>query len=296
LTGRILKIKPFHTRAMMLRACAYMNRRAYRPAKQLLVRLCVLLPENTVCESYFRRLNEKAYITERLSLGMDVIREEGVCRGAELISGLYADPKSIDEDRETLFRICRLCDWAFHSPMAGTATKTIALLLLSSLNSEEARNTLFDLLTDPFVGDDLKLHALQILNTKEGFYPYEVDLDGRLVRLAAGGISKTAIGPAQANAKFVQKVVDTLASDDTHASGILLDAFLAYASVYGHPSCRHESVCSAALEAWYLECQGRSVSENDIAARYGVSVRQMRMHVRRIKNSIQRQEHPQQEE
>ena len=290
LTGRILKIMPFHTRAMMLRACAHINRQAYRPAKQLLARLCGLLPENTICESYFRCLSAGEPIGERLSLGLDVTREEGIRRGAELVSRLCTDPADIDNDQEVCLRICRLSDWAFHSPMAGSTTKTIALLLLSSLNSGEAKNTLLDLLMDPAISDTLKLHTLQVLTAKEGFYPYEVDMGGKLVRLAASGITQNPVGFAHANTKIVQRIVDALPVKDANTSETLLKAFLSYLSAYGHPDRRHENACSAALEAWYLKRQGYPTSESSIAARYGVSVRNMRVHLRRFESCMQKQE------
>ena len=290
LTGRILKAAPFHTRAMMIRACAYTNLHEYQPARRLFGRLCGLLPENTVCESYYRLLTANIPISKRLSLGLDVTREEGISRAAELVSALYLDPKSIDEDQSKCHHVCRLAEWAFHSPMAGSATKTVALLLLSSLQSDEANGLLLDLLLDPLVSDTMKLHVLQMLTAKHGFYPYEVDMGGKLVQLAAGGISKKPVHSGHSNTRIVQRVADVLAKKNPHASESLLNAFLSYLNAYGHPDSRHENACSAALECWYLTSNGLTIQENRIAARYNVSIRSMHMYLRRFETCMQKQE------
>ncbi len=296
LTGRILKGMPFHTRAMMLRACACINLHLFQQARRLLGRMCGLLPENTVCESYFKYLNAATPFSERLTLGLDVTREEGVSRASELVSALYADPKEIDNDQGTCLRICRLADWAFHSPMAGSATKTFALLLLSALQSCEAKNTLLDLLVDPQISDTLKLHTLQILTAKDGFYPYEADIGGKLVRLAAGGITEKPLSASQANTQIVQRVADALAVNDTHVSQLLLKAYLAYLNTYGHPDKKHEACCSAALECWYHIHCGHTIHEQRIANRYGVTARCMRIYVRRFESCLPRQKQPYQGE
>ena len=290
LTGRILKAEPFHTRAMMIRACAHTNLHEYQSAKRLFARLYRLLPENSVCESYFKLLKANDSISERLTLGLDVTREEGIGRASELVSALYLDPKSIDEDRSRCIHLCRLADWAFRSPMAGSATKTVALLLMASLESQEAQNVLLDLMLDSSVADATKLHVLQVLTAKHGFHPYEVNMGGKLVRLAAGGISDTPVYSSQANTKVVQRVADALEIKSSHASDMLLKAFLDYLNIYGHPDSRHESVCSAALECWYLISNGFPLQEKQVAARYGVSVRNMRLYLRRFESCMQKQE------
>ena len=282
LTDRILQIAPFHTRAMMLQACAYINRRDDEPAKRLLGRLCGLLPENSVCESYFHSVRDEATFSERMTLGLDVTREEGILRASELVSMLYMDPKALDEDRMLCIRICRLADWAFHSPMAGAPTKTVALALLASLQADEARSVLLDLLMHPQISDSLKLHALQILTAKEGFYPYYVDMGGKLVRLAAGGVSERPAAGNSMNSKIVQRVADELSGRDQNAASALLSAFLAYLNAYGHPDSKHENACAAALEYWYVRQSGKLVKDDVIAQRYGVSVRLMHQYVRRF--------------
>ena len=296
LTHRILKTAPFHTRAMMIRACAHINRHEYKAAKRLLGRLCGLLPEDSVCESYYRTLCADESFSERLSLGLDVTHEEGIRRAVELFSALSADPKTIDEDRAQCLRICRLCGWAFHSPMAGSTTKTVALVLVSALQSDEARGVLLDLLIHPQISDSIKLNVLQVLTARDGFQPYDVDMDGKLVRLAAGGVSAKPIGTGNANSKIVQRVADELSPKDRKASKILLDAFLAYLDAYGYPDVKHEDACAAALEYWYHVHAERKINEAGIAARYGVSVRMMRAYVRRFESCTQKHKQPQQGE
>lgn len=294
LTGRILKIAPFHTRAMMIRACALINCKEYIPAKRLLGRLCGLLPEDSVCESYYRALCAGETQFEALTLGLDVTREEGINRASELYAAFYDEQLSGDSAR--LVRICRLCDWAFHSPMAGAPTKMLALVLLSSLDDEQVKSVLLDLLMDPALSDGLKLNALQLLTARYGFYPYDVDMDGKLVRLAAGGVSEKPIGTERAKSKIVQRVADVLIQKDQRAPGILLDAFLAYLNDYGHPDSRHESACAAALECWYYAGLNKNVDEARIADRYGVSVRLMRIYLHRFESCMRKKEQPQQGE
>lgn len=290
LTGRILKFAPYHTRAMMLRACAHINRQEFCAARRILGRLCGLLPEDSVCESYYRAICAGASFPERLSLGLDVTREEGVARASELVSMLYKDPTEIDEDQRLCRHICRVASWAFHSPMAGSATKTVALALLASLRSVEAKNVLLDLLMHPLIADPIKLHVLQILTAQSGFYPYEVDMGGQLVRLAAGGVSNTPIAADKANSEIVQRVADALSKTEPGASEVLLEAFLAYLDVFGLPDSRHQDACAAALEHWYMLRTGKPVQDHQTARRYGVSVRIMRIYLRRFLSCMQEKE------
>lgn len=296
LTGRILKTAPFHTRAMMIRACALINRHEYPAAKRLFGRLCGLMPEDSICESYYRALCSGQTQFDRLAIGTDVTREEGISRASELFASLGGDPKEIDEDHVRCMRICRLCDWAFHSPMAGAQTKTAALLLLSSLQSQEAKDILLDLLMDPQISDSIKLSTLQVLTARDGFAPYQVDMGGKLVRLAAGGVSPKPISAGSANAKIVQQVSDVLMSEDADAPKHLLGAYLAYLNAFGQPDKKHENVCAAALELWYHHKKGQEIDEYMIAKRYGVSVRMMRIYLHRFQTGLQMQVQPQQGE
>ena len=77
---------------MMLRACALTNQGKLREASRLFGRLCVLLPDNTICEAYYRMTRDGEAPDDRLSLGLDVTRREGMARAMELIAALYRDP------------------------------------------------------------------------------------------------------------------------------------------------------------------------------------------------------------
>lgn len=294
LTGRILKMAPFHTRAMMMRACAWINRHEFSQAQRMLGRLCGLLPEDSVCEGYYRALCAGQTQFERLTLGIDVTREEGINRASELLAVFCEESRNMDAARSR--RVCRLCDWAFHSPMAGTQTKTIALIMLASLDDQEAKAALQDLLMDSQLSDVLKLNALQLLTAKEGFHPYHVDIDGKLLRLAAGGVSPKPVSEERAKSRIVQRVADVWMSKDKQAPGFLLDAFLAYLNEYGHPDNRHEDACAAALECWYCVKRNANADEYEICHRYGVSVRLMRTYLRRFESCMLKKEQPQQGE
>lgn len=296
LTGRILKAAPFHTRAMMIRACAYINCGKYTAAKKLLGRLVGLLPEDSVCESYYRMLCAQKAFTERLSLGMDVTHQEGVDRAAELVSALYLDSKEIDEDPVRCLRLSRLAHWALHSPMAGASAKTVSLVLLASLQSQEAKGVLLDLLLHPQISDAMKLNTLQVLTAHDGFHPYDVDMGGKLVRLAAGGASHKPIRCSQANSKVVQRVADRLAKKAPQASAVVLDAYLQYLGRFGQPDTGHEAVCAAALECWYYAHIGEYADTQAIASGYGVSVRGMRVYLKRFEACMKKKEQSQQEE
>lgn len=296
LTGRILKASPYHTRAMMIRACAHINCGAYDKARRLLGRLCGLLPENTVCEGFYRALCDEKTISERLTLGLDVTHEEGVNRASELVSMLYMDPKQIDEDRSLCMRICRLCDWAFHSPMAGASTKTVALMLLAASQTQEAKDILIDSLMDQQLSDAFKLKVLQILTAENGFHPYDVDMGGRLVRLAAGAVCETSVRTADANPRIVQRVADSLSLRDSREYALILEIYLAYLSKYGEPDRRYEDACTAALEYVYHIHAGKNLRECAIAARYSVSPRMMRRFAHRFESCMQKKEQMQQGE
>ena len=295
-TRRILKVSPYHTRAMMICACVHINQKAFDAAKRLLGRLCGIIPENSICESYYRMLCDDKPFLEHLSLGIDVTREEGIHRAAELVSLLYQDPKAIDDDPGLCSKVCRLCDWAFHSPMAGSSAKTVALVLLASLQSERARDVLLDLLMDPQIADSLKLHVLQVLTSKEGFHPYHVDMGGKLMRLAAGSVSNTPVQASQANSRIVQRVADVLEPHDPNATPVLLEAYLAYLDAFGKPDSKHEDVCAAALELWYRLHINRATCADAMAARYGVSIRIMRLYLRRFESCTLNRIQPIQEE
>lgn len=266
LTQSLLRREPYSTQGMLLRACALMNLGRLREASRLFGRLCGLMPENTVCEAYFRMTRDGQRPGERVSLGLDVPREEGVSRAMELLSLLYAQPQSLREDRAAQRSACRLCAWAIHSPMAGTHVKTAALILLCALETASADRVLMDALTDPQVGDGFKAAALQALTAQRGFRPYDVDYGGRLVRLAAGAASNRPVG--ETAQRIVQRVADALSPGFPDAARMLLPLFLAYLEAYGAPRGRQEDACAAALEYIYHRRAGRQVRLRAVARRY----------------------------
>ena len=288
LTQTILKREPFHTKAMLLRACALVNEGRLQEASRLFGRLCGLLPEDTVCEAYFRMTREGRRPGEHLGLGLEVTHEEGVARATELLEMLYADPKEVADDPVKLRSACRLGAWAIRSQMAGPQVTTVALVLLSELNTDMARETLLDCLMDPAVSDAVKASVLQVLTAKEGFRPYHVDFGGQLVRLAAGGVSSQPMRGSEANARVVQRVSDALAPEFTDAPRVLLPLYLEYIKRYEQPRGTKESACAAALEYIYHEHSGHLVGMKRIAARWGVSQRLSGVFVRRFQDIISR--------
>jgi len=290
LTQRLLRIEPFHTRAMMLRACACMNLGKMQEACRILSRLCGLVPENSVCEYYFKLLRDGKLPQEKLSLGMDVTHDEGVRRASELIAKLYNNPEETAADSKTNMNICRLCDWAIRSQMVGSHTKTIALILLSALGTELAECVLLDALTDPVIADSFKFSVLQMLTNAQGFKPFYVDIHGSLTRLAAGGISGQPIRASQVNSRIVQRTADALAARYPKAPQMLLGYFLVYLQRYGQPAKRHEGACAAALEYMYLMRNGKQSNPTSISRKYHVSPRIMMLYARRFERSNPRLE------
>jgi len=288
LTQTMLKREPFHTKAMLARACALANMGRLREASRLFGRLCGLLPEDTVCEAYFRLMREEKAPQEHLGLGLEVPHEEGVNRATELLEMLYEDPKEIAADPVKLRTACRLGAWAIRSQIAGPQVTTVALVLLSGIETDMARHTLLDCLTDPAVADSIKMSVLQVLTAKEGFKPYHVDFGGQLVRLAAGGVSSQPVRGSEANAKAVQRVSDALAPEFTDAPRVLLPLYLEYIKVYEQPKGRKEDACAAALEYQYHQLSGHPVGMETIAARWGVSPRLSSVFVRRFQEIITR--------
>ena len=287
MTKRLLAREPYHTHGMKLRACALINLGRMKEASRLFGRLCGLLPENTVCEFFYKLSREGKAPAERFSLGVDVTHEEGVSRAAELISKLYVSPDEICAQPVSLERACRLCDWAIHSPMAGAHTKTVALILMTAIPADEARMVLLDALTDPQLADGVKLNILQVLTARDGFRPYCVDVGGRLVHLAAGGISTQPQSCSRANSQVVQRASDALSEAYPEAPQRVLDMFLRYLAVYPQPKGQEADACAAALEALYHRQVGRHVDEREIAERNGISKRLLNRMLRRFERCLQ---------
>ena len=199
LTRSLLRRDPYCMRGMTLRGCALMNLRRFDEAKRVFGRLCVLLPEDTVCQAYYAMARNEQPPEGRLTLGLDVPPEEAVNRAMRIISAMAETP--LQGTRE----LYELSAWALRSAIAGTNTALLAMMLMSALETPEALDVLLDALTDPQVSDGVKRAILQALTASRGFQPYDVDIGGRYVRLAAGrrgGANGCAGGLRRAVARF----------------------------------------------------------------------------------------------
>ena len=122
-----------------------------------------------------------------------------------------------------------------------------------------------------------------------------MDFGGRLVRLAAGGVS-SAEG-VQAGQEIVQRASDALTGDYPDAAQAILPLWLSYLEQEGTPrGSRRASACAAALELLYHEGCGRQVSAQVIAHRNGVSARLCRLYARRIRRAAAQKQRGMQDE
>lgn len=280
LTERLLKLDPFCTRGMMLRACALTNLGRLEEASRLFGRLCVLTPEDTVPQAFYRMTREGREPGERLALGNDVTRQEAASRAVQLIAALYEDAEQT-MDGEHAAELCRMSAWAFRSALAGEQTAIVALLVMSAMQTESSREVLRDALTDPQVPDGLKYAILTEVVPDERFAHCDVDMGGQLVRLAAGGASAGA--PARKGQEIVQEAADALSADYPDAPAVLLPMWLAYLGRRHMPRTQREHrACVAALELLYHHAKGRQVEVRAVASRCGVSARLCRLYARRI--------------
>lgn len=282
LTQAILKRDPFHTKAMMMRGCALTNLNRLDQASRVFGRLCGLTPEDTTAEWLHKLTREGKRPPEKLGLGLDVSIQEGRARASALVALLYRDPDELRADTACVRTACRLSAWAFRSAVAGSHTATAALILMAGLDIPQTREVLLDVITDPMIADSFKAGVLQIMAAKEGFRPYDVDFGGRLVRLAAGGVTEKPVRGGEINQKIVQQAADALAPQFPDAPQVLLPVFLAYLNRYDEPRGRMKDACAAALEYVYHVSAGREVSLDVIAGRYGISVRLCAMCARRM--------------
>ena len=132
LTRSLLRRDPYCMRGMMLRGCALMNLRRFDEAKRVFGRLCVLLPEDTVCQAYYAMARNEQPPEGRLMLGLDVSPEEAVNRAMRIISAMAETP--LQGTRE----LYELSAWALRSAIAGTNTALLAMMLMSALETPEA--------------------------------------------------------------------------------------------------------------------------------------------------------------
>lgn len=144
------------------------------------------------CPYVYALAREGKKPSERLTLGLDVPQEEAAGRVMRMLSALYADEKDMDDAQNR--ELCRLSAWAFRSAVAGKNAAMLGVMLLNMLKTEEAHQTMLDALTDPMVNDALKYTLMQVLTAEGAFVPYNVDIGGRLVKLAASGTARTQEG------------------------------------------------------------------------------------------------------
>lgn len=185
MTEYILRRSEFHVRAMVLRGCALMNLGRMREASRILGRAYGLVPENTVCEAYYRMAREGTIPEQRLDLGTDVDHQESFRRMSELMKHLAMVQSGQLPDASQTRELCRLCAWAIESAMVGAQVKTAAVILLVQMGSDAAHEVLEDCLMDARMDDRFKLSVFRILTGIQELKPYWVDLGGRLVRLSA---------------------------------------------------------------------------------------------------------------
>ena len=272
---------------MLLLGCALLNLGRMDEAKRQFAQLCVLLPENTVCPYVYALAREGKKPSERLTLGLDVPQEEAASRVMRMLSALYADEKDMDDAQNR--ELCRLSAWAFRSAVAGKNAAMLGVMLLNMLKTEEAHQTMLDALTDPMVNDALKYTLMQVLTAEGAFVPYNVDIGGRLVKLAASGTARTQEG-GEAAQEIVQAASDALMPDFPQAPRVLLPLYIAYLERYGLPRAREKAACAAALEYLFHEFKKHRVRLSVIARRNGVSVRLCRVMVRRMINAVRETE------
>ena len=282
LTRSLLRRDPYCMRGMMLRGCALMNLRRFDEAKRVFGRLCVLLPEDTVCQAYYAMARNEQPPEGRLTLGLDVPPEEAVNRAVRIISAMAETP--LQGTRE----LYELSAWALRSAIAGTNTALLALMLMSALETPEALDVLLDALTDPQASDGVKRAILQALTASRGFQPYDVDIGGRYVRLAAGALSGRSMD-GEAARTVVQAACDALAPDFPQAPKMLLPMYIAFLEQNGVPKRREQPACAAALEYLFHRLSGRKVGLNRITAKYGVSPRLCRTKANRILRAVRKQ-------
>ena len=115
--------------------------------------------------------------------------------------------------------------------------------------------------------------------------PFDADIGGRLVRVAAGGTSKQE-NAGETGSVPVQRACDALSPGFPDAPSRLLPLWIAYLDKYGPVNGHLMDVCAAALECAYHEGSGRQADLRKIAAKHGVTTRQCRMALRRIRSAV----------
>ena len=134
----------------------------------------------------------------------------------------------------------------------------------------------------------MKRAILQALTASRGFQPYDVDIGGRYVRLAAGALSGRTMD-GEAARTVVQAACDALSPDFPQAPKMLLPMYIAFLEQNGVPKRREQPACAAALEYLFHRLSGRKVGLNRITAKYGVSPRLCRTKANRILRAVRKQ-------
>ena len=279
LTRSLLHRDPYSIRGMMIRGCALMNLRRFDEAKRVFARLCVILPEDTICPAYYAMARDEQTPEERLTLGLDVPRSEAVNRTMRIVAAMA------QTSQDDVHELCRLSAWSFRSVIGGANTAVLSLMQMIALNTPETRDVLLDALTDPQVSDHLKYMILQAMTAAYGFKPYDADIGGRLVRLAAGATTQRQ-GDGEEIQTVVQAAADALAPDFPQAPKVLLPMYIALLEQSGMPDRREQPACAAALEYLFHRLSGRKVDLRRIAAKNGVSPRLCRMMAKRILRAV----------
>lgn len=279
LTRSLLHRDPYSIRGMMIRGCALMNLRRFDEAKRVFARLCVILPEDSICPAYYAMARDEQTPEERLTLGLDVPRSEAVNRTMRIVAAMA------QTSQDDVHELCRLSAWSFRSVIGGANTAVLSLMQMIALNTPETRDVLLDALTDPQVSDHLKYMILQAMTAAYGFKPYDADIGGRLVRLAAGATTQRQ-GDGEEIQTVVQAAADALAPDFPQAPKMLLPMYIALLEQSGMPNRREQPACAAALEYLFHRLSGRKVDLRRIAAKNGVSLRLCRMMAKRILRAV----------
>lgn len=282
ITARILKHNPFHARANILRGCALINVDKMTEASRLFGRMCGLLPEDTICQAYYRMAREENRPPHRLDLGMDVDGREANGRMVKLLEHFTARQLGQELTADAERDICRKCAWAIESSMVGAQVKTVAVILLAGMKSDVAQEVLADCLMDAHMDDQFKLSMLKILTAIEGFKPYWVNLNGKIVRLAAGAVSNQPVQSATSGQKIVQRAADELIRKYPDAPEVLVRAYLKYVERYAEPQKREEAVFVSTLVYAYHRIFGNPISLKTVARKYGHSGRRCAKYARRM--------------
>ena len=280
-TRRLIKRDPYHIQALSMRACALANTGCIHQAKKLFARLCVLLPDSSIFSAYYQLLEAGDMPRERFSLALDVPQETAMDRCVQLLSMVHEEPDELRKDPIRVREIIQLADWAIHSAMTGDNVTTMAIIILSVLNTVETRQVLLDALVDVKLDDNLKYSVLQALTAYNHEIPTYADLDGKFVRLAAGTMTPEIKGAACCQ-DVVQQAATSLLRCYPDTAEVLLRIWTAYLERYDDINSRNQNALAAALEYAYHLCHGRQVDMKRIAVKHGASRRLSMLYARRM--------------